>query len=154
MDREKYRAWNTWSVRIRCGEIRGSGVVYWQSVLAGMPFPSSCCCWSIPTGVRPICLVRLIESHAPLLRFAFAIFSCFLITWEKSLSPVPREYTVKVVFYLFWDRLDRRFVFEGNLLFVSTKIRIANNIMYKTSPFSEHKLQKQVGVLSCQFFSP
>lgn len=73
-------AWNTWSVRIRCGEIRGSGVAYWQSVLAGMPSfiqfgPSNL--FTSPHWIS--CAAA---------SACFCDFFCFLITWEKIfLSP-------------------------------------------------------------------
>lgn len=64
-----------------------------------------------PAGVRPICLVRLIESHAPLLRFAFAIFSVFLLP-EKNLSQSLGDCPFFGAVLSFRDRLVIRFVSE------------------------------------------
>lgn len=51
-----------------------------------------------PAGVRPICLVRLIESHAPLLRFAFPIFSLFSYYLRKIFFSPPGEGLGRSVF--------------------------------------------------------
>lgn len=67
-----------------------------------------------PADVRPICLVRLIESHAPLLWFAFAIFSIFLLP-EKNLSQSLGDGLFLEVVLSFRERLETRFVFEQKI---------------------------------------
>lgn len=92
----------------------------------------------IPTlvqpNVRPICLVCLIESHAPLLRFAFAIFSVFLLP-EKNLSQSHRDGPFSKPFYLLGYRLGLRFVrlkeiCLGNLLPFLKSLSIKETLIY------------------------